>query len=103
MTHWTNPWNDAIPVTLLELAACHYGLGKPCGALDGSSVILTIDHILAHWRQYGNKLDAYILPQPNGWHSIGVRYGNEGQQYLSPAGDRERVTALLNHYWSISL
>jgi hypothetical protein len=97
--HWTNPWPDAVPVPLLELARCHSGLGKLCGNVDGQrSFILTVDHILSQWRQYGDKLDAYILPAPSGWHNIGVRFGNDESEYLSPAGDKERVAALLAHY-----
>ena len=25
MTHWINPWEDAIPVPIDELAECHMG------------------------------------------------------------------------------
>ncbi len=98
IVHWNNPWEDAVPVPIEELAECHMGLGQSCGDVDGSSFILTKDRVLEHWCQYGEKLDAYILPCRSGWHSIGVRYGNEDPQYLSPAGDKEKVVALLRRY-----
>lgn len=52
---------------------------------------------LAHWRQYGDKLDAYILR--NGHFTIGVRYGDEPSEYLSVyAHDRSKIEALLKKY-----
>lgn len=99
MTHWINPWADTVPVPIEELAECHYGLNKPCSRLDGDSFILTKEIILEHWRSgKSDKLDAYILPQPDGDHCIGIRYGNKGSEYLSPFGDKEKVQALLNKY-----
>lgn len=96
--HWPNPWPDVVYVPIEELALCSEGLGKDCTDIDGSRFVLTADRVLEHWRQAGDKLDAYILPQPSGWHDIGIRYGSKGHQYLSPAGNRERVTALLRKY-----
>lgn len=97
--HWINPWEDAIPVTLEELAGCHEGLDTYYGDGQGGRVLMTEEAILAHWRS-GEKgpLDAYILPCPSGWHSIGIRYGAEGSQYLSPPANRERTAALLRRY-----
>lgn len=63
-----------------------------------TSFIMTKEIMLEHWKQSGDKLDAYILPCPSGWHCIGIRYGAEGSQYLSPAGDKDKVTALLRKY-----
>lgn len=57
---------------------------------------MTKERMLEHWKQAGDKLDAYILPCPNGWHCIGIRYGAEGYQYLSPMGEKDKVIALLN-------
>lgn len=95
--HWNNPYSGAIPVPIEELAECHLGLGQLCGSPQGS-FILTKEKVLEHWRTAGDKLDAYILPCTSGWHSIGIRYGKEDSHYLSPAGDREKVTALLRKY-----
>jgi hypothetical protein len=96
--HWPNPWPDVIYVPIEELAACYAALGQGCTDIDGSRFVWTVDRVLEHWSQAGDKLDAYILPQPSGWHDIGIRYGSEGHQYLSPGADRERVTALLKRY-----
>lgn len=96
--HWPNPWHDVVYVTLEELADCYEGLGKSCGRMDGTSFILTKEEILSHWRQAGRKLDPYILPQPSGFHDMGIRYGAEGSQYLSPPANKEKITALLRKY-----
>jgi hypothetical protein len=103
MTYWVNPWADAIPVPIEELAECHAGLGQLCRrytnvGVDTETFILTKENVLDSWKSAGNKLDAYILPQPSGYHSIGIRYGAEGYEYLSPAGDKEKVQALLDKY-----
>ena len=96
--HWENPCEDAVPVPIEELAECHMALNQPCRDVDGTTFILTKERILEHWKGKDGKVDAYILPCPSGWHCIGIRYGNEGSQYLSPAGDKDKVTALLRKY-----
>lgn len=96
--HWPNPWPDVVYVPIEELAECHAGLGQRYGDVDGKSYILTKERVLEHWRRAGEKLDAYILPQPSGFHSIGIRYGSEGPDYLSPLGECSKVTALLGKY-----
>ncbi len=97
MTHWVNPWEDAIPVSIEELAECHAGLGQFYGSASGSFKLTQVS-VLEHWKNAGDKLDAYILPCSSGYHCIGIRYGAEGQDYLSPAGDKEKVQALLDKY-----
>lgn len=97
--HWPNPWSDVVSVPIEELAECHVGLGSVCGSMSGPPFILTKEKILEHWHHAGRPLDAYILPQPSGHHDMGIRYGAEGSQYLSPAGDRDKVAALLRK-WS---
>jgi hypothetical protein len=96
--YWTNPWKDVVYVPIEELAECDYGLDKWCGQSNGPSFILTKEKILEHWRSAGDKLDAYILPCASGFHSIGIRYGEEGSEYLSPLGDKDKVAALLKKY-----
>ena len=98
--NWPNPYK-VIYVPIEELAECHMGLNQPCRDVDGSTFLLTKEKILEHWHgreRTTAKLDAYILPQPSGWHDIGVRYGAEDHEYLSPAGDKEKVAALLKRY-----
>lgn len=65
-------------------------------ANENESYILTVQVLLDSWKECGDKLDAYILPQPSGYHSIGIRYGNDGHEYLSPPADKEKAQALLN-------
>jgi hypothetical protein len=96
--HWPNPYEDAIPVTTEELAACFEGLGKGCTDVDGSRFVWTVERVLAHWSQYDGPLDAYVLPCRSGWHCMGIRYGAEGSQYLSPQGDPAKLTALIEKY-----
>lgn len=99
--HWDefNPWRDAIVyVPLKELAECHAGIGENYTDIDGSSKPLTVERVLEWWNQKEGPLDAYILPQPSGYHDMGVRYGAEGSQYLSPAADEPKLRALLAKY-----
>lgn len=44
--------------------------------------------------------DLYILPSPNKNfnHSMGMRYGRHGAEYLSPYGDSDKIQALINKY-----
>lgn len=95
--HWPNPWH-VVYVPIEELAGAVAGLGKTWRDVDGSTFIMTEERTLEHWRQAGDKLDAYILPQRSGFHSIGIRYGAEGSEYLSPMSDVAKVQALLKKY-----
>lgn len=91
--HWHehNPWRDnLIYVSLEELAACHHAVNDP------SSAWRMVDAI-AHWLQYGDQLDAYILVNTT-LMSAGVRYGPEPHQYLSPAFSLPKLWALREHY-----
>lgn len=47
-------------------------------------------------RQYGDKLDAYILRQPDGSMLDGIRYGERPDQYLSP--DSHHIASLNRLY-----
>lgn len=66
--------------------------------MDGKPFIMTKEIILKHWQSAGERLDAYILPCVSGYHCIGIRYGNSGSQYLSPTGDKDKVSELLKKY-----
>jgi len=35
--------------------------------------------------RHKGKVDLYILPQPSGYHSFGIRYGEEPREYYSPS------------------
>lgn len=98
--HWPNPYN-VVYVPIEELAECHGGLGDLCETIDGVRYTLTKEKVLEHWKEYEDiygKVDAYILPQPSGFHSIGIRYGEADFQYVSPYGNKEKVAALLKRY-----
>lgn len=101
MPHWHehNPWKDKVVYVPLErLAECAAG-GKV--SYKGNIVDRTPEFLVSHWhRAVGkDKLDAYILPSPNGLHSIGIRYGAEGWEYYSPHNNNPAVTdALLKEY-----
>ncbi|MBT1509425.1 hypothetical protein KIP88_02825 [Bradyrhizobium sp. SRL28] len=99
--HWheQNPWRDQITYVPIErLAECVAG-GTISMGTHGPSVPYDVAFVLKHWANYGDKLDAYILPQPHGRHSIGIRYGAEGSEYLSPHNAHPQKTlALLAEY-----
>ena len=98
IVHWTNPYT-VVNVPIEELVKVAHGIGERWrDQRTDSTFIMTEEEMLKHWRSYGEKLDAYILPQPSGWHDIGVRYGDKDHQYLSPMGNKEKVTALLKKY-----
>ena len=97
-THWKNPWTDAVTVPIEELVECAHGIGEIWSSAEGN-FLMTKELMLDHWREAGTNLDAYILPGMNGHqHCIGVRYGNEGHEYLSPHGIQEKIQILLNKY-----
>lgn len=98
MPHWHeyNPWKDyVVYVTLEELADCFYGLNNSCGDGNGGSFIYTKELLLEHWKETGDKLDAYILPQSSGYHDMGIRFGKEPCEYLSPMGVSSKLSSLL--------
>jgi len=103
--HDVNPWrNDVVYVPLHELAEA-LDNGTTIRDVDGKIVPHDAAYHLRRWHEtsriYGtpDQLDAYILPQPSGDHSCGVRYGSEGSQYFSPHnGAPAKVQALLDKY-----
>ena len=100
MPHWhdVNPWrDDVVYVPLTELAAC--AAGGTIQKSGGGSEPYDVARVLKHLRQNGDKLDAYILPQPSGNHSLGVRYGAEDHEYYSPRNANPELTQqLLERY-----
>jgi len=99
--HWHehNPWADAVVyVPIARLAECVAG-GTITIFKTGKVVPYDVAYVLKHFAQGGDKLDAYILPQPSGDHSLGVRYGAEGSEYFSPHNAHpEKTRALLAEY-----
>lgn len=95
--HAENPWADN--VVYVPLAALAEAVSGGTVTSGGESVPYTSEFVLTHWAAFGDKLDAYILPQPAGRHSIGVRFGGEGSEYLSPYNANPGITnALLAKY-----
>jgi hypothetical protein len=77
----TAAWTDAVPVPVLELAAC-VASGADAGGVVGEWVA-----------DGGERLDAYVLPGHR--LSMDVRFGDEPGAYLSPVGDQGKLAALL--------
>lgn len=65
--HEYNPWKDKVVYLGVRELVQVVGLDK------FTTIIL----------EYGSKIDVYLLPQPSGDHSFGVRYGPDGCEYLS--------------------
>lgn len=93
MTHWINPWENAIPVPVEELAEA---LAEGTVGTDYDK-----DYLIKYWGTFGDKLDAYFLENPLSPYglSAGVRFGNRGDRYLSPyIRDIGKARTLLNKY-----
>lgn len=104
MAHWHdfNPWADRLVYVpdLYELAEC-VAHGTIHILAENKTVPYTPELAVEHWLQHGPRVDAYILPQPSGNHSIGIRYGAEGSEYFSPHNAKPHKTqALLDKYGS---
>ena len=97
--HDVNPWADSVVYVPIErLAECVAG-GTIYDSPNDRVVPYDVAWVLKHFAQGGNRLDAYILPQPSGDHSLGVRYGAEGSEYFSPHNAHPaRTQALLEEF-----
>lgn len=99
MPHWPQPkqWADrVVPVEVEDLADCLASLGRMRLEADGTRRVLTADAAAAGWRSMSHgAVDAYILPQPDGMHSAGIRYGADEPEYLSLNCDQGKLAALL--------
>lgn len=97
--HFENPWQEAIPVPLEELAACV--AGGTISTPDGVKVY-DVAYVLQSWRRYGETLDGYLLiagSQDPSTICVGVRFGEDGPQYLSPyCEDRQLAMSLVQKY-----
>ena len=95
--HADNPWkDDVVYVPLPDLAQAI--AGGVIQLRDGSIVPYDADFILDGWREHA-RADGYILQQPDGHHSVGVRYGPNPEDYHSPHNrNPELIQALLEMY-----
>ena len=92
--HWDayNPWRDhLIYVSIEDLAECYLPMTGPDLLIPQIESWNMIEAI-ANWTQYGTELDAYILTGPV--LAAGVRYGPEGEHYLSPPFSLPKLVAL---------
>lgn len=87
--HWhdSNPWAERVIYIPVELAAEIATQPTQWMLSDAAAV-------LRHWRHYGQALDAYLLPGPSGI-SLGVRYGADGPDYLSPMANQAKARLVL--------
>lgn len=95
--HWHafNPWADKVVYVPIErLAECVAG-GTVFISAENRSVPFDVEYLLNQWRNGRPLLDAYILPQPEGRHSVGVRWGVEGGDYFSPYNANPELTQML--------
>lgn len=98
MTHWhaETPWAEAavyVPATELAEALA----GGTVRQTDGTVVPMDAKFHLAAWDRLG-ETDCYILDGPMGF-SVGIRYGAEEHEYLSPhVRDQAVVQALYQRH-----
>lgn len=51
------------------------------------------------WMQFhAEQVDAYVLPNNNGDHSVGIRYGAKDYEYYSPYVNRYLAALLISKY-----
>jgi hypothetical protein len=95
--HDHNPWKDSlIYVPIDELAEASMLIGSNVRMPDQSIKLFTKADVLAHWGQYGNQLDPYVLTGKT--ITGGIRYGAEGHQYLSPGFSTVKLIGLIRKY-----
>jgi hypothetical protein len=87
--HDCNPWaGKVIYISLEQWAICHDDLYQYTQVVHEDETF-TVEFMDVKWiidraKRHGDKVDPYILPQPNGEHSLGLRYGPGESEYLSP-------------------
>lgn len=84
-------WPEAfpIPVEALIRATSQYNRRGNPGRTE--------DTVRGFIESYGEG-DAYLLPNVNGDHCLGYRYGSKGHQYLSFPAEPEDLAALYTRY-----
>lgn len=89
-----NPWHDRAVYVSLETAAEIIA----SDAWLGKTTDKPAKYWIEEWQRYGDKLDAYILRSATGGHSLGIRYGREGSEYLSfTLHDNDAVQSVLEN------
>jgi len=92
MRHWTTEHHpNAVPLDLWELIRAitteeHKHL-EPEDRLTQENILEEVEYLTQH----GTKLDAYRLygPRDDRRITVGIRYGNEDSEYMSPHLTRE--------------
>src|ERR1700677_2363907 len=97
--HWEKfqPWPEAVYVPVGILAGC-VDKGNGLVRVDIGMVPYNDAFILEGWHRCGKVLDGYILRQPGGLFSIGVRYGPNGEDYISCLPDQKRTAEVYDQY-----
>ena len=103
-THWTTEhFPDAVPIDLWELIRaltaqsnrdlwCNNHLTPETCPLDPDFLVTQESFLerVEHYTQGGTKLDAYRIYTSSDTHlTVGIRYGDEGSEYISPHLTRE--------------
>ena len=92
-----NPWSKSlIYVPINDLAFCKSVIGAAYFEEDGTHREYTADSALTQWKEYGEQLDAYVLPGPT--PTGGIRYGKKPDEYLSPGFDPRKIEVLIDRY-----
>jgi len=98
--HWQDhdPHADqAVYVPLEELAECC--AGGTVRLSDGTEADNSRELVLEGWRSLGDKVDGYILPDEDGFHSVVLRFGGEECDYIEEdVRNPGRVLELLGRY-----
>jgi len=96
-THWTTEhFPDAVPIDLWELIRALTAQRNERNALrrdKDPDFLVSQESFLErveHYTQGGTKLDAYRIYTSSDTHlTVGIRYGDEGSEYISPELTRE--------------
>ena len=83
-THWTTEHYDQVPIDLWELVRAMTAQRIRRGwTEDYNEVFLKVVAHITTGTEFA-KLDAYRLYGYRQKYTVGIRYGNEGSQYISP-------------------
>ncbi len=98
MAHWHdyNPWAHVLVYTP-DLESWLDCLAGGLHGYDKEAYRARIER-----EQPGQKIDCYILPQPSGMHSIGLRFGPNVEDYYSPEADYAKAQAIIDRFGGVS-
>ena len=79
--NWHNPLEEALDVPLADIVrlVSKYN-DHPDPAANEARIWESLSML--------DRLDAYVLPSPSGWHELGARYGDQPHQYVSFTADK---------------